>query len=453
MTEIELPNAWHARPYQRPLWKYLREGGKRAAVCWHRRAGKDDIGLNFAAVSAMTQPANYWHMLPKYAQARKAIWEAVDPHTRKRRIDQAFPMELRKKTLHNEMFIEFKNGSTWRVVGSDRFDDLVGAGPYGIVFSEWAISNPRAWGILGPMLEENGGWALFIYTARGKNHGHSILQLAKKTPGWFGQILKATDTDVYRPDQLERIRAEYIELDSQNGEALFQQEYECSFDAAILGAYWSKEMAKAEADGRICDVPWDETQEVLTAWDLGVADSTAIWFFQPQYRGVNIIDYYEASGVGLDHYNDVLKSKPYRYGVSLVPHDANVREFTSGRQRVEVMMDLGLKPKLVANHRLMDGVQAARSTLPMARFDARKCAKGINALIHYHAEYDEDAKALKPTPEHDWSSHGADAFRYLCVGWKEMRAPESEKPPPKFWESLTVDQLWAQGRRAGEGRI
>ncbi len=461
MPRIKIPHDWTPRTYQRPLWNYLERGGKRAAVCWHRRAGKDDIGLNYACVSAFQRPANYWHMLPEYKQARKAIWTAVDPHTNKRRIDQAFPNELRKRTNDNEMFIEFVNGATWQVVGSDRFQASVGAGPAGIVFSEWSLSNPQAWGVLSPMLEENGGWAAFIYTARGRNHGYTTMEMAKTSPDWFAETLPATETNVFTAEQLTRIRAEYIALDSQNGEALFDQEYGCSFEAAVHGSYWGKELAKAERDGRICAVPHDSSELVWTAWDIGVNDSTAIWFYQIYAGGMNVIDYYEASSVGVDHYADVLESKEYSYAYSLVPFDARVKEWGSGRTRLEQMISLKLKPWVVPQHSRMDGINAARLTLPFARFDKEKCAQGLAALREYRAKYDEERKVLMPVPEHNWASHGADAWRYLSMGWKAAKEEAPPAPPPAF-PGLTigganpkgapsVDQIWADHARARGG--
>ncbi len=157
MPEILLPYNWQPRDYQMPLWKYLEGGGKRAINIWHRRAGKDDVCLHWAAVSAFERPATYWHMLPEYSQGRKAIWAAVNPHTGKRRIDEAFPRALRETTNENEMFIRFKNGATWQVVGSDRYDSAVGSPPAGVTFSEWALANPAAYAYLAPILLENNG--------------------------------------------------------------------------------------------------------------------------------------------------------------------------------------------------------------------------------------------------------------------------------------------------------
>jgi hypothetical protein len=168
VSEVVLPHKWRPRSYQRKLWNYLETGGKRALAIWHRRAGKDDIALHWAATAAMQRPGSYWHLLPSYNQARKAIWAAVNPHTGVRRIDEAFPQEIRETTLEQEMFIRFCNGSTWQVIGSDNYDTLVGTPPAGIVFSEWARANPASWAYLAPILIENSGWALFITTPVGR---------------------------------------------------------------------------------------------------------------------------------------------------------------------------------------------------------------------------------------------------------------------------------------------
>ena len=164
-NKIRIPNNWGPRSYQMNVWRYLEQGGKRAICIWHRRAGKDEVCLHWAASSMIDKPATYWHMLPAYSQGRKAIWTAVNPHTGKRRIDEAFPHELRANTNEQEMFIRLKNGATWQVLGSDRYDAAVGSPPYGITFSEWALSNPAAWAYLAPIVTENGGWARFITTA------------------------------------------------------------------------------------------------------------------------------------------------------------------------------------------------------------------------------------------------------------------------------------------------
>ena len=220
-----------------PLWNYLINGGKRGVGVWHRRAGKDDLALHYTCIAAHQRPAMYWHMLPEAAQARKAIWDAVNPHTGKRRIDEAFPTELRETTRDQEMYIKFKSGAVWQVLGSDNYDSLVGSPPAGVVFSEWPLSHPDAWAYLRPILAENNGWALMIYTPRGQNHGYTTYKYALKSDNdWFGQLLTVDDTDVF---DKETLKAEYDEMVAQygtaRGEALFNQEYYCSFREAFTG--------------------------------------------------------------------------------------------------------------------------------------------------------------------------------------------------------------------------
>ena len=241
MPEITIPNGWRPRPYQMPLWRYLERGGKRAYPVWHRRSGKDDVALNWTCVSAIQKPATYWHMLPEASQARKAIWDAVNPATGIRRIDQAFPMAIRAAIRENEMFIRFINGATWQVVGSDNFDSLVGSPPYGIVFSEWALSKPNAWSFLAPILRENGGWALFITTPRGDNHAGLMYKGVKDDPEWFCETQTAEDTGVFSASDLVKER---IDLDRVHGPviggAIFEQEYMCSFEPPTEGTYFQR---------------------------------------------------------------------------------------------------------------------------------------------------------------------------------------------------------------------
>jgi phage terminase large subunit len=400
------------------LWRYLESGGKRAAAVWHRRAGKDEVCLHWAAVSAMQKPATYWHMLPLAVQARRAIWEAVNPRTGKRRIDEAFPHEIRETTREQEMMIRFVNGSTWQVVGSDNYDALVGSPPYGVVFSEWSLSRPSAWDFIRPILADNGGWAFFIYTPRGRNHGNAMLRLAQESPEWFAEVLTVDDTQALDPAVLANERRELVKLRGEDaGEAIFQQEYYCSFDAAIPGSYYGRLLQIAEKDGRIGRAPYDPTLPVTTAWDLGIGDSTAIWFAQQVGREVHVIDHYEHAGVGLDHYVKMLAEKPYRYARHILPHDAEQSELGTGTTRRETLFRMGVRDTLVLPAiKVDDGINAVRMMLPRVWMDAAKCEKGLDALRNYQREWSEDLQMFKDKPLHDWSSHSADAFRYLAQG-------------------------------------
>lgn len=418
MVRVQLPNSWQPRAHQKRLWSYLEDGGKRAAAVWHRRAGKDSVCLNWGAVAAHQRVANYWHMLPEAAQARKAVWEAVSPHTGVRLIDQAFPLALRDTTRENEMLIRFKNGSTWQVVGSDNYQSLIGSTPAGVVFSEWSLADPASWTFLRPILAENNGWALFIYTARGRNHGWNTLQQARTEPNWFGEVLTAEDTGIFTEEQLAQ---ELRELQSENGEddgkALYEQEYFCSFTAAVMGSYYGKLMDKADKDGRTGVVPHDPTKQVETWWDIGVGDSTAIWFIQRVGLEIRAIDYHEATGEGLPEYIKVLREKPYVYSRHIAPHDIRVREWLvgNGKTRLDVAKELGLDFIVAPQMPVDDGIALCRALIPRMSFDAKNCKRGLDALRNYRKSWDDKLKTFRSYPLHDWSSHGADAFRTGAV--------------------------------------
>lgn len=431
-TVIDIPNNWKPRSYQAPAWRYLQNGGKRAVIVAHRRWGKDDLALHRTCCAAFERPANYWHMLPEYGQARKAVWSAVNPHSGKRRIDEAFPHALRSGVREDTMSISFKNGSTWQVVGSDSFNSLVGAAPAGLIFSEYSIADPAAWAYLRPILLENGGWAAFIYTARGRNHGYALLESAKREPDWYAEVSTAHKTGVFTSEQLASERRQYeAEHGEAIGGALFEQEYLCSFDAAIVGSYFTRELRDAEEEGRICDLTIDETLPIYSAWDLGIRDSTAIWFFQVRYGGVEFVDFYRSSGVGLEHYRDVIRDRGYKPFHDFVPHDAAAREWGTGRTRVETMASMGLKPRKVADHRIMDRINAARQTIKRSRFDRTHCAEGLDGLREYRSEYDREARVLKAVPLHNWASDPADAFGYASLAWREL-VIETPKPDPVY---------------------
>jgi len=319
-------------------------------------------------------------------------------------------------------------------VGSDNYNALVGSPPIGIVFSEYALSDPRCWAYLSPILEENGGWAAFISTSRGDNHLKKMLDFARIAPGWFAQVLTAEDTPVFTKVKLEEIRIELIgTFGEEMGEAMFQQEYFCSFQGAVMGAYYGKQMALVRKEGRITSVPYETGAEVYTFWYLGVDDSMTIWFGQFIGKEKRWIDYYENSGMGLAHYAKVLKEKPYVYGDHYMPHDAAVREMSAGehaKSRVEVAEELGIKPVIVVERprntdAVMNGIEAVRNALGSCWFDERKCTTGISALEGYRAEYDEEKKVLRNTPLHDHNSHGANGFRTFAVGYKPKRINKS----------------------------
>jgi len=407
-VNISIPNNWGVRKHQEPLWDYMANGGKRAVAVWHRRAGKDSTSLNFTSVQAHIRKGVYWHLAPTAKQVRKIVWDNIDARG-DRVIDQVFPEAVRTKTNQTEMRIELKCGSLWQCVGSDNFDSLVGANPVGVVFSEYALANPRAWDYIRPILAENGGWAIFIYTPRGKNHGYELYNFAKKNPKWYHEILTVGNTGVISEEIIQE------ERDSGMPEAMIEQEFYCSFDSPLVGAYYAREFNRINKEGRITRVPYDTGLQVHTAWDLGIGDATSIWFFQQIGFEIRVIDFYESSGVGLDHYVDHLRSKPYKYGEHYLPHDVNVRELSTGKARIDTLHDLGVHATVVPQLPVADGINAVRNLLGMCYFDEDKCHYGIEALKAYHAEYDDIRRVIKAVPVHDWASHAADAFRYAAI--------------------------------------
>ena len=426
---LHLPHKFKCRNYQEPFWIAMNgdpERGidpiDRACLVWHRRSGKDKTVENFLICRMIDRVANYYYLFPTGKQGRKVIWEGIDRDGFK--YMDHFPKELIARKREDEMFIQLINGSTFQIIGTDNYDAIMGANPAGIVFSEYSLQDPMAWDYLRPILAENGGWAVFVFTPRGENHGFTLYEMAKNNPKWFCELLTARDT--LREDGVTPVISEEIiqeERDSGMSEDMIQQEFYCSFKGGIEGAYYGKLLIQAEDDGRICNVPHDPASAVYTFWDLGIDDFTSVWFMQFIGPQIHVIDYYEKHGEGVDHYAQMLTQRHldlgYNYGDHYGPHDIEARQFTKdGAKSFKTMMkELGYNFKTVKRSpNVNDGIRQVRARLPLMWFDETKCDRGLKCLRNYIQEFDEKKKKYSDRPLHNWASHGADAMRTYAEG-------------------------------------
>lgn len=387
-----------------------------AVMVAHRRAGKTVACINEllkAALTTQADDARFAYIAPQFNQAKDIAWHYL------RKYSSVVPGA---QFNESELRVDLPNGARLRLYGADNPDRLRGIYLDGVILDEYADMRPSIWGeVLRPLLADRQGWACWIGTPKGRNAFHQIWSQAEGHKDWFRLMLKASSTGLIEIDELQAAR-------EQMTEEQYAQEFECSFEAAILGAYYAKELTQAEEDGRICGVPVERTHPVHVAWDLGIGDATALVFAQLVGKEWHIVDYYEASGVGLDHYVGVLRQRGYHYGSMILPHDAAAKELGTGKSRVEVLESLGLRDvKVLKATKVDDGINAVRMTLSKCWFDATRCVDLLEALRQYRTEYDEKRKTFKPAPLHDWSSHAADAMRYLCVGL-EQSLPPAYKP-------------------------
>lgn len=433
MAKLELPyKGWRPRPHQVNAWRALRNPDIDTTVlAWHRRAGKDAIALHDATIRLVNRVGNYWHMLPQADQARKAIWDAVDPHTGKRRWEDAFPPEIIRHVNNQEMKITFINGSTWQVLGSDNYNSLVGTTPVHITLSEAALADPNAFGYFRPILLENGGTSLHISSTRGRNHFYELFKLTEQDERGFAERLSAEDSGVFNAEQLKKELKYYISMYGENiGRSLFLQEYMSDWDAATIGAVWGKELKQVRDDGRDRPCSYDSRYPVMTAWDLGVSDLTVILFFQEVGNSVRIIDWYADNSIGLDAYAEVVHSKPYMYLDHFAPHDIAVREWTTGLSRVEEAKRFGISFTRVEKTSKAEQIAAASHLLRRTEFhlidDQDKepeddCEYILDALGEYKFKFDRERRVMSKQPEHNWASHFADAYMTMAVGLQQRK--------------------------------
>lgn len=390
-----------------------------SCIVAHRRAGKTVACINDlikAAITCNKTDARFGYIAPFYTQAKDVAWQYL------KRFALCVPGA---DANESELRVDLPGGRRIRLYGADNYDRLRGLYFDGIVLDEYADMDPRVWPeVIRPALSDRQGWATFIGTPKGRNGFYDIWagNTENGWPGatgsadWFSLMLKASETGIVDPAELADAR---LTMTPEQ----FEQEYECSFDAAIVGAYYGKDMAELDRQKRITNVPWERSVSVDTSWDLGIDDATAVWFFQTIGREIRVIDYYEISNQSLDETAKVLLTKPYVYGTHYLPHDIQVRELMSGKSRMETLEGLGIKEiQPGVRNDPVERINAVRMMLPKCVFDAKSCNRGIEVLKNYRREYDDKRKTFRTTPLHDWSSHGADAFGEFAVNFSKAVA-------------------------------
>lgn len=437
-------------PYspRKPFLPFHNRSQRWACLVAHRRAGKTVAAINDiirAAITSQSQYPLYGYIAPYRSQAKSVVWDYL----------KHFAAPILKSSNESELMVELLNGAKIRLFGADNADAMRGLGFDGVYMDEYGDFKPSVWGnVVRATLSDKQGWAVFGGTPKGKNQFWQIYnQASNNQDEWFCLKLTATDSGLLPQSELNAARA-------QISEDQYLQEYCCSFEAAILGAYFGTDLRLAEDEGRITDVAYDPALPVHTAWDLGFRDDTAIWWYQVIRNEIHLIDFFAISGANIEEIAKIIKEKPYKYGKHQLPHDARAKTLAAqGKSVIEQLAEhLGINSlMIVPDLGVQDGIQAVRQCLPMCWFDKTKCADGIEALRQYQREYDEDKKAFRSSPRHDWTSHPADAFRMMAVAWRlepKVKSPDVVKPLMVGPENtVTLNDMWATYQPARSSRI
>ena len=424
---------YHPRWYQEAFEQAMFGGKRRAFLLYHRRAGKDFSCWMFMLYCAMRdKPGIYYYIFPTYSQGKKALWDAIDEQGKS--FLSHIPKEcIEGKTNSTEMKVKIKtvhgDHSIIQVIGSDNPDAIRGTNPKGVIFSEYATQDPRIWTeIISPILIKNKGWAIFNTTPAGKNHAYDLWVSAKNSKDWFTQKLTIDDTKLFSIEDV-------LKDNPHTSEDIIQQEYYVSFDRGVEGSFYGRIMAKCRAENRIGNVPYEPRSNVDTYWDIGFGDSTAIVFGQSVGAEFRIIDYYENSGEGLEHYVKYLNTKPYLYGNHYLPHDAGSGNMQTGMTLEKAARDMGLKVIVLPRELSIEpGIEACRSMLATCYIDENKCKHLIKCLESYHKKFNDKYNCYSNVPLHDWSSHGADAARYCATARIQYGKGPGSLSPEKIKE-------------------
>jgi hypothetical protein len=436
--------------YPRQVFEDFHDRQERwSVIVAHRRCGKTVLCINdliYRALIDDKEDGRYAYVAPYMSQAKTIAFDYLLKYSR----------PVMAKSNQAELWVELVNGARIRLFGADNPDALRGLYLDGVVLDEYADMKPSIFGaVLRPLLADRKGWCTFIGTPKGHNAFWEVYNNATQDKSWYVKVLRASQTGLL--DQAELDDAAKTMTQDQ-----YLQEFECDFESAILGAYYGKEMRQLTDGGRITEVEYDPLFPVHTAWDLGYSDDTAIWWYQVVHGEIRLLDYHSSNGQPVAFYAGIIQAREeergYKYGTHWLPHDARAKTLSSNRSVIEQLGDkIPLKTiKITPNLKLQDGIQASRLALTRAWFD-HKCTDGIECLRQYQREYDEDKKVFRDKPRHDWTSHGADAFRYLAIVWKdEAKIVDPEAPIRGVFVGKTdvsLNELWKETKVKTNNRI
>ena len=421
-----------------------------AVVVAHRRCGKTVaciLDLLHRAINEGKENAQYAYIAPFYSQAKSVAWAYI----------KRYAEPIMTKANESELWIELVNGAKIKLFGGDNPDAIRGNYLDGVVIDETADMKPRLWGeILRPLLSDRNGWAVFIGTPKGHNSFYELYKNATQDPDWYVKVLRASNTGVIPQEEL--LDAKKTMTDGQ-----FRAEFECDFEAEILGAIYGVEMRMLTDTGHITPIEFDPMYPLFSSWDLGFSDDTTIWTWQVCHGEIRFLDYHSSNGKAVPFYTAYIAQKEAEYGVPYtthyLPHDARAKTLASGGKSIieQLSLKIPLKcMKIVPNLSLQDGIQATRMMLLRSWFDPR-CEDGVECLRQYQREYDEDRKVFRDKPKHDWTSHGADSARMAAVAWsEEARIPQKDDSIKGLFVGQTdvsLNDLWKDTKVRTAGRI
>lgn len=409
-----------------------------SVVVAHRRFGKTVMCVNHIIQKLLANDKArpvYAYIAPTKEQARRIVWDYVKQYTRfipgVTFNESALRVDFPSKTVNGKEVA----GAQVYVLGAEDPDTLRGMYLDGVVLDEVAQMPKSVWAeILIPALSDRQGWAVFIGTPKGKNYFYELYEQARTGKTADGGTLANWKAFMFKASETGHLDQEALDMAQSNmTPELYAQEYECSFESAIQGTYYGKTLEMLKDEGYVGSYPYNPNFNVITAWDIGLNDATAIWFVQQIGGEVHIIDFLEESDRGLNYFVNVLNNKPYTYDYHILPHDVMVRNFSTGVTRYGELVRAGLRVTVAPKLPVFDGINSVRSMLPLCRFNEVKCKAGLNSLFHYRSQMNERLGVAAQVPLHDKHSHAADAFRYLAIalrpGHKTPREVQFENEP------------------------